>query len=207
MFLYIFRRIARCGLLILSLASFALPLTGCSQSTRWHNTNITGSLPDLQFTMVRARDHKLVTAADYRGKVTLLYFGYTFCPDVCPMTLSNIAQILKRLGPSASDVRVLFVTVDPDRDTLETLEQYTEAFGPQVDGLRGNADQLAALAKRYRVAYSVDPNGADGSYDVTHSSGIYVFDRDGDARLLVSSLSTGKPDLDGATADLRLLLE
>jgi protein SCO1/2 len=201
------RWMTRFFLVVFCLAPVTFPLAGCSDSSRWHNTDITGNLPDLRFTMIRAQDHKQVTAADYRGKIALLYFGYTFCPDVCPMTLSNIAQILKRLGPSASDIRVLFVTVDPRRDTLDTLRQYTPAFGPQVDGLRGNADQLAALAKRYRVAYSVDPKGVNGNYGVTHSSGIYVFDREGNARLLVSSLSSGKPDLAGTAADLKLLLE
>ena len=99
---------------------------------------------------------KTTTAADYKGKVVLLYFGYTYCPDVCPTTLFNIAQMLKTMGKRADDVRVLFVTVDPNRDTLPVLKQYTEAFAPQVVGSRGTPDQLAALAKRYRVAYSVE---------------------------------------------------
>ena len=189
------------------LAAFGLLLlAGCSHSGHWNNTDISGSVPTLSFSMVRAEDHKAVTGADYRGKVTLLYFGYTFCPDVCPLTLSNVAQVLKRLGPDASRVRLLFVTVDPDRDSLAVLKRYTEAFAPEIDGLRGDADALAALARRYRVAYSVDPHGAGGAYEVTHSSGIYVFDRRGKARLLISSLSTASPDIEGVAADLRRLL-
>jgi protein SCO1/2 len=194
------RRLAVLGPVLLALAS-----SGCSHSQKWHNTDITGSLPTLSFSMVRADDNRPVTAADYRGKVTLLYFGYTYCPDVCPLTLANVARILKRLGPAASGVRLLFVTVDPDRDSLTVLKRYAAAFAPQVDGLRGDADELATLARRYRVAYSVDPKGPDG-YEVTHSSGIYAFDRSGKARLLISSLSTDMPDLDGTTADLRALL-
>lgn len=181
-------------------------LGGCRRATAWHATDVSGAVPALQLSMTRTRDGKAVTAADYRGQVTLLYFGYTYCPDVCPLTLSNVARVLKRLGPSADRVRVLFVTVDPNRDSPAVLNQYAAAFGRDVDALRGDPDQLASLARRYRVAYSVDPHGAGGAYEVTHSSGIYVFDRDGKARLLISSLSTGKPDIDGTASDLRALL-
>ncbi|WP_217482519.1 SCO family protein [Sphingomonas sp. CL5.1] len=185
-------------------ASLMLMLaSACARQTGWHNTVVTG-LPTLAFDMTRANDGKPVTAADYRGKVTLLYFGYASCPDICPMTLANVGQVLRRIGGDASAVRVLFATVDPDRDTLPVLRQYVAAFGPQVDGLRGDPDALAALARRYRVAYSVRP-GPD--YEVTHSSGIYVFDRGGAARLLVSSLSTQDADVKGAAADLRRLVE
>jgi len=157
--------------------------------------------------MTRAADRKTVTAADYRGKVTLLYFGYSFCPDVCPMTLSNVARVLREIGPRASDIRVLFVTVDPDRDTLAVLKPYAAAFAPQVDGLRGDPDQLAALARRYRVAYSVSPASPGHVYEVTHSSGIYAFDRLGRPRLLISSLSSARPDVTGTAEDLRALLK
>lgn len=179
-------------------------MAGC-QHAPWHNTNIGGSLPSLSFNMVRANDGKAVAGSDYRGKVTLLYFGYTYCPDVCPMTLSNIAQVVKSLGPSASSVRVLFVTVDPKRDTLPILKRYVAAFGLQVDGLRGDPNELAALARRYRVAYSVTPAAPGQAYEVTHSSGIYVFDKSGALRLLVSSLSGDKPDIAGTAQDLRQL--
>lgn len=181
-------------------------LGGCRRAAAWHATDVSGAVPALQLSMTRTRDGKAVTAADYRGQVTLLYFGYTYCPDVCPLTLSNVARVLKRLGPSADRVRVLFVTVDPNRDSPAVLNQYAAAFGRDVDALRGDPDQLASLARRYRVAYSVDPHGAGGAYEVTHSSGIYVFGRDGKARLLISSLSTGKPDIDGTASDLRALL-
>jgi protein SCO1/2 len=187
------------GLLLLAVA-------GCTQDKSWHETEITGALPNLQLAMTRAKDHKAVTAADYRGKVTLLYFGYTFCPDVCPTTMANVARILEGLGNLARQVRVLFVTVDPNRDTLKVLNQYANAFAPQVDGLRGTPDQLAALARRYRIAYSVTPSSDPAKYEVTHSSAIYVFDRKGTVRLLISSLGTAKPDVKGATADIRRLL-
>lgn len=173
---------------------------------RWHGTDVSGSVPALQFTMQRANDGRTVTAADYRGRLVLLYFGYTNCPDVCPMTLGNVGQVLRKLGPAAQQVRVLFVTVDPVRDTLPVLKTYVAAFAPEVDGLRGDANQLTALARRYRVAYSVRPAKGDQPYEVTHSSAIYVFDRAGKARLLLSSLSTDQPDIAGTAADLKALL-
>jgi protein SCO1/2 len=157
--------------------------------------------------MTRASDGKPVTAADYKGKIVLLYFGYTFCPDVCPTTLSNIADLLARLGTDASRVRVLFVTVDPKRDTLPILASYARNFGSEVEGLRGTPDQLAALARRYRILYSVSPEARDHPYEVTHSSAIYVFDQSGAARLLVPSLASAKPDLDDLASDLRRLTE
>ena len=172
----------------------------------WHSTDLSGTLPALSFTMTRAVDRKEITAAAYKGKLALLYFGYTFCPDVCPTTLLNLTTALKTLGPLADNVRVLFVTVDPGRDTLDILKQYTSAFTPQMVGLRGTADELAELAKRYRVAYSVEPATQDHPYEVTHSSAVYVFDCSGEVRLLFSGLATANPDLDGVVDDLRTLL-
>jgi protein SCO1/2 len=185
---------------------FAGVLAAPQQAQAWHAIDLAGTLPPLDFAMARASDGKEVTAADYRGKVALLYFGYTFCPDVCPATLLNLTAVLSKLGPRADGVRVLFVTVDPDRDTLDVLSRYTQAFAAQTVGLRGTADQLAALAKRYRVAYSVAPATADHPYEVTHSSAVYVFDRDGNIRLLFSGLATAEPDLDGFADDLRALI-
>jgi protein SCO1/2 len=204
--IFIGRRTHRIAASLIVATLTALPLDACHQQTTWHATDISGAVPALDLSMMRANDGKPVGAADYRGKVTLLYFGYTFCPDVCPLTLSNVGQVLRALGGSADNVRVLFVTVDPNRDTAAILKQYVAAFGPQIDGLRGSPDQLASLARRYRVAYSVDPHGANGAYEVTHSSGIYAFDRAGKARLLISSLSSDKPDIAGTTEDLRALL-
>jgi protein SCO1/2 len=172
----------------------------------WNSTDMTGALPDLQFTMTRASDGKVVTAADFRGKVVLLYFGYTNCPDVCPTTLMDITTMLKSIGASADDVRVLFVTVDPDRDSLSILKSYTGSFAPQVVGLRGTPDQLATLAKRYRVAYSVKPGAAGEEPEVAHSSAVYVFDQKGAVRLLFSGLSVPNAKLSGMTADLRQMV-
>ena len=150
-----------------------------------------------------------MTEADYDGRVVMLYFGYTFCPDVCPHDTREHHDdlILKRLGPDAERVRLLFVTVDPDRDTLPVLADYVKNFAPQIDGLRGDFDQIASLARRYRIAYSVTPATGTRPYEVTHGSAIYVFDATGAARLLIPSLGSTAGDIDGVTADLRRLIE
>lgn len=193
-------------LLKLAGAGVVLPLAGCDSSTKWHEQNISGSLPSLAFTMTDAMNGRPVTAADFQGKVVLLYFGYTLCPDFCPTTLTNLAAVLRNLGKQAQDVRVLFVTVDPNRDSLPVLKHYAGLFAPQVVGLRGTPDALAALARRYRVAYSVTPAHDGKPYEVSHSSIVYVFDQAGDARLLVSSMATQHADVDGTTADLKTLI-
>ena len=102
---------------------------------------------------------------------------------------------------------MLFVTVDPGRDTVAALRDYTAAFGPQFVGLRGDADDVARIARRYRLAYSVSPATASTPYEVMHSSAIYVFGRDGAARLLVPSLGSTTPDVAGTASDLRRLLD
>ena len=186
------------------LASVGVP-TASARAETWHNVDIGNSLPTLAFTMMRATDGKKVSEANYKGKVVLLYFGYTYCPDVCPLTLSNVGQVLTALGPLATQIKVLFVTVDPNRDDLATLKTYTASFGPQVDGLRGTPDELAALARRYRIGYSAEPATKDHPYEVTHSAAIYAFDATGNARLLIPSLSSNNPDIDGTVADLRQL--
>jgi protein SCO1 len=186
--------------------TLALPVMGCDRKTQFHGEDISGSLPRLEFTMTDAMTGAAVTAADFRGKVTLLYFGYTLCPDFCPTTLTNLAAALKDIGTQADQVRVLFVTVDPNRDSLPALKRYVALFAPQIVGLRGTPDELAALGRRYRVAYSVTQAGNGHAYQVTHSAIVYVFDQDGNARLLVSSMATQKPDIDGTAQDLRTLI-
>ncbi|HTV44316.1 MAG TPA: SCO family protein [Stellaceae bacterium] len=183
-----------------------LLLAGCGDNGKWHSINVSGSLPPLAFTMTRASDGKEVTAADYRGKIVLLYFGYTNCPDICPETLSNTAQVLTRMGPEAQHVRMLFVTVDPNRDTPPVLAAYVKNFAPQIEGLRGTADQLTTLARRYRVVYSVSPATKTHPYEVTHSAAIYVFDGSGAARLIIGSLSSTHPDIPGTADDLKRLV-
>jgi protein SCO1/2 len=163
---------------------FAL-LAACAPA-RGPVTDIRGAMPDLAFAMTRANDGKAVDANDYRGHIVVLYFGYTNCPDACPTTLSDLATVLHRLGPKANDVRVLFVTVDPNRDTLPALKAYANAFAPQIDGLRGSQDAIANLARRYRITYSVS---AGPPYEVMHSDSVFFFDRDGHARYVATSVA------------------
>lgn len=188
------------------LAALGLTLAGCQPKETWHNVDVTGAFPPLQFTMADASGGGLVNAASFRGRVVLLYFGYTYCPDVCPLTLGNIAKVLDRLGRLKDWVRVLFVTVDPNRDDLDTLRAYTAQFSPLIEGLRGSPDQLAALARTYRIAYSVTPATKDHPYEVTHSAAIYAFDATGATRLLIPSMASSKPDIAGTAADLRQLI-
>lgn len=169
--------------------------------------NVTGwGLPRLAFTMTDANTGREVSARDFHGQVVLLYFGYTNCPDVCPMTLHNIALVLGRLGPNAGRVRALFVTVDPDRDTLPVLHKYTRLFAPGIVGMRGTANQLASLASRYHIGYSVSAPTAAHPYEVDHSSVIYVFDARGRARLLIPSLDSSTANITGVASALSLLL-
>ena len=139
--------------------------------------------------MTRANDGNAVDARDYRGRIVVLYFGYTNCPDVCPSTLSDLSDVLKRLGDRANDVRVLFVTVDPARDSLGTLNAYVRAFAPQIDGLRGSDDAIARLARRYRITYSVAPATPGHPYEVMHSDSVFFFDREGRARFVDTSVA------------------
>jgi protein SCO1/2 len=158
-----------------------LALASCSRPA-WHMTDISGAMPRLDFHMTAAG--KPVTAEAFRGKVVALYFGYTHCPDVCPATLANLGDMLAKVN--SPDVTVLFVTVDPDRDTDQVLSDYARAFSPQVVGLRGSDNQLAALARAYRVAYIVKKGPP---YEVMHSNAVFFFDRDGKARLVTTDTS------------------
>lgn len=152
-------------------------------------------------------DGRVQTEADYRGFVTLVYFGYTSCPDLCPLTGQNVAAAFAKTGDAASRIRLLFVTVDPDRDTIPVLTDYTRAFSANFTGLRGDADQLTRLGVRYRIAWSVQASPDPAKYEVSHTTSIWVFDGAGNARLLVPSMGTPKPDVDGLAADLRRLVD
>jgi protein SCO1/2 len=163
-------------------------LAACGHSAPpWGLRDISGLMPSLDFTLTAASDGATVHGQDYRGQVVLLYFGYTHCPDVCPTTLSRLSRAVGALGTSARQVRILFVSVDPARDTLAQLKAYAGAFGPEVVGLRGSEAELNALTKRYRVSYGYGKPDSHGNYEVSHSSAVYVFDRDGKIRLLVGS--------------------
>ncbi|MBB6242207.1 SCO family protein [Rhodanobacter sp. MP1X3] len=192
----------RLALLLLLLAFIALSGCDSSQKLPFRLTDVSGHMPDLDFKLTD--DHgKPVTGADYRGKVVVLYFGYTHCPDVCPLTLAQLHVVMQRLGPLADKARILFVSVDPARDTPAVMHAYVNAFDPRAIGLTGDARDIEALSKRYRSAYTREPSGKDGSYEVSHSSAIYVFDSKGGARVL----ATPADSQDDLVHDLHLLLD
>lgn len=179
-----FPRAPRLALLLLPLAGTLL-LTACQHGNDlpFRLTNIGGHMPDLQFQLTDDNG-KPASAVDFRGKVVLLYFGYTHCPDVCPLTLAQLHAALQKLGKPADDVRILFVSVDPARDTPAVMHAYVNAFDKRAVGLTGSPGAIEALSKRYRSGYTREPAGDGGNYEVTHSSAIYVFDRAGHARVL-----------------------
>ncbi len=177
-------------------------LAACAQPPPWQLQDVSGHLPDLQFDLT-ADNGKPMTAADVRGKYVLMYFGYTHCPDVCPLTLVHLHGLMQKLGKDADKVRILFVSVDPARDTPQVLHQYVSAFDPHVIGLTGTPDQIAAMAKRYRSAFNIDARQANGDYTVSHGSIIYVFDAQGRARLVGNSSDTP----DAITHDLKWLMQ
>lgn len=190
--------VSRLGVLLLTVL-----LGACGRSAvPWALHDVSGLMPELKFTLTEASDGAAVHGQDFRGRVVLLYFGYTHCPDVCPTTLSLLSRSVAALGAEAGQVRILFVSVDPARDTLAALNKYAAVFGPQVVGLRGTQDELQALTKRYRVSYGYGKPDAKGNYEVSHSSAVYVFDRQGEVRLLAGASDTAS----AITDDLRRLL-
>lgn len=178
---------------------------GCSQSgPPWQLTNVTGHLPDLSFSLT-SDDGRPVDASAFKGDTTLVYFGYTHCPDVCPETMARLMQVLAKLGEKeAQHVRILFISVDPARDTPQALHAYVGAFDAEhARGLTGTDRQIESLARRYRVAYQMEKRDPNGNYEVTHSSAVYIFDAQGRARLLATS--SDSPD--SIAHDLRRIIE
>lgn len=178
-----------------------LCLAGCSDPA-WQTKDISGLMPPLSFDLT-SEEAIPVSEADYQGDVVLLFFGFTHCPDICPTTLANLATITRFLAETAqNEIQVLFVSVDPHRDDPAALRDYTAAFGPEFVGLTGGEESLQALTRRYRVTYGYGKKDDTGNYSVSHSNAVFVFDRDGNAQLLVRESDSKE----AVTADLRRLL-
>lgn len=176
-------------------------LVGCSEPS-WQTKDISGLMPPLEFELTN-ENGRTVSAEDYRGQVTLLFFGFTHCPDICPTTLAHLATISDELGEEArGNLQVLFVSVDPARDDPETLSEYTDAFGAEFIGLTGDKAALEALTRRYRVTYGYGEKDEAGNYDVSHSSAVFAFDRDGEVQLLIRE----SDPREAVVGDLRQLL-
>ena len=174
------------SLRFLGAALLALSCAACGPAApKFQGSDVTGVGFGHDFKLV---DHngKPRTLADFRGKVVVMFFGYTRCPDVCPTTMSELAAVMQQLGADAARVQVLFVTVDPERDTAELLSQYVPAFNPTFLGLRGDAQATADVAKEFRILYQKQPGPTPGSYTMDHSAGTFLFDPQGRLRVYMS---------------------
>jgi len=187
----------------LSAVLLAAVLSACSpEAPKFRSTDVTGADFGKALALT-GHDGKPRTLADFRGKVVILFFGYTHCPDICPTTLADMAAVMKQLGPDAARVQVLFVTLDPERDTPEVLAKYVPAFDPGFLGLYGDDAAIQRAAKEFRIFYERRPGGAPGAYTVDHSAQSYVLDAQGRLRLFVRQDRIAQ-DL---AADLRALLK
>jgi protein SCO1/2 len=190
---------------VLSLGAVALagcePLApGDSDRPKFHGVDITGAdfryeLPDTSGIVRRP--------ADFKGKVTVVFFGYTQCPDVCPTTMAELAQVKKLLGEDGPRVQGVFITIDPERDTPQLLQAYVTAFDPGFIALRGTPEEMAQAAKSFKVFYAKSPGKTPGSYTMDHTAGSYVFDTQARVRLF-ERYGTGGPEV--LAADLKALL-
>ena len=186
------------------LLSLALLLAGCSPSqeaVHFNATDITGADWGRDFHLTDSSG-KPRSLTDFKGKVVMLFFGYTQCPDVCPTTMTRFGQVVKLLGQDAVRVKVLFVTLDPERDTPELLTQYTTAFNPDFLALTGSPETIAATAKDFKVFYQKQPGSAPGRYTIDHTAANYVFDAAGRLRLFIRDGETPAQIVD----DLKVLL-
>lgn len=161
----------------------AVAVAACGPaSPKFQGSDVTGATFGRDFSLI---DHhgKARTLADFRGKAVVVFFGYTQCPDFCPTTLSELAAAMKMLGPDASRVQVLFVTVDPARDTQDVLAHYVPAFDPSFLGLYGDDKATSEVAREFKIIYQKQPGREPGSYTVDHSAGTYLFDPQGRLRV------------------------
>lgn len=201
------RRLLAGGSLALG-AALAGALAGCDRlglggkgGGSFHGIDITGAdyARALNLTDAEGRRRSL---ADFKGKVVVVFFGYTQCPDVCPGTMAELAQVKQSLGADGERVQGVFVSVDPARDTPEVLQAYMASFDPSFVALRGTPEETAAVAKEFKVFYAKVPGKAEGSYTMDHTAGSYVFDAAGKVRLFVRYGSGA----DALASDLRALI-
>ena len=170
---------------------------------KFQNTDVTGADFGKALSLT---DHTGTprTLADFKGKIVVIFFGFTQCPDVCPTTLAEMAKVVKELGPDGSKVQVLFVSVDPERDTKDLLKQYVTAFNPAFLGLVGDMAATVRAAKEFKVyVQKQQPKTSGGSYSVDHSAGTFIVDQQGRLRLFLQYGASGASIL----ADIRTLLK
>jgi len=191
------RRAVPLGALLIALA-----LVGCDASKpSFKSVDITGAEYARRLSLTDA-DGQSRSLADYRGKLVVVFFGYTQCPDVCPTTMAELAEAKRMLGADGARVQGIFVTVDPERDSAELLKAYVANFGPDIAALRGSLEQVREAAKEFKVFFAKVPGKTDTSYTVDHTAGSYVFDAQGKVRLFTRYGSGAK----ALTEDLKILL-
>lgn len=158
---------------------------GCTPSApAFNGVDITGASYARDFALTDAAG-KRRTLADFRGKLVVVFFGFAQCPDVCPTTLSDLAQVRKLLGADGDRIQVVFITVDPERDSPQVLAGYVPAFDPSFIGLTGSSEEIAAAAREFKVFYQKVAGKTETAYTIDHTAGAYVFDREGRVRLFI----------------------
>jgi protein SCO1/2 len=178
-------------------------LTGCGPApASFHHTNLTGASFARGFSLID-HDGRPRALADFQGRVVIVFFGYTTCPDICPTMLTQLAQVMQMLGPDAARVQVLFITLDPERDSGERLKAFVPWFHPDFLGLRGEPAQIRAVADEFRVRAVRKPVEGELGDVIDHSTGAYVFDPTGRLRLYLQDSAR----VDDIVADLQLLLK
>jgi len=193
---------------LLLAAALCVVLAGCDKAAEpaapavsFRGADITGatyakalSLPDV--------NGQPRTLGDFKGKVTVVFFGYTQCPDVCPTTMAELALVKKQLGPDGDKLQGVFITIDPERDTPEILKSYMASFDPSFVALRGTLEQTQAAAKEFKVYFAKVPGKAEGSYTMDHSAGSFILDAKGNPRVF-ERYGAGA---DGLASDVKALL-
>lgn len=183
-----------------TLIGFALWLSALPVSAGFANVDLSEAPCCSKFVLSDSQG-KTRTLGDYRGKVVVVTFGFTNCPDVCPTTLQRLAETMSLLGNQGQNVQVLFVTLDPQRDTPQVLSKYVPSFNPSFVALRGSDAQTATAARDFRVIFERVPGTTKGTYTVDHTVGVYVLDKSGKARVFARSAEPGK-----LASDIRKLL-
>ncbi len=189
---------------MLFVAASMLAVTGCKDSPvapQFKLVDVTGAAFGKELALTDHNGQRR-TLADFQGKVVTVFFGFTHCPDVCPTTLGEMAVVMKELGADSSRLQVLFVTVDPERDTAEVLKRYVPAFHPSFLGMTGSAEDIARTAKEFKIFYQKQ-SLKGGGYSVDHSAGTFILDAQGRLRLF-ASYGAGAPAM---LHDIRLLLK
>ncbi len=197
----IFRSVLLAAALSAALAGCDKPGSSSAPAIKFLGADITGAdyartlaLPDV--------NGQPRTLGDFKGKVTVVFFGYTQCPDVCPTTMTELAQVKKSLGADGDKLQAVFVTIDPERDTPEILKSYMASFDPSFVALRGTLEQTQATAKEFKVYFAKVPGKTEGSYTMDHSAGAFILDTKGNVRLF-ERYGAGA---EGLAADVKALI-